>query len=236
MRRFRPTLWPTLMAVPAFLVLLGLGTWQIERLKEKEALIQRLEQRLAEPPYERLPDDQDIEAIEYRRVRLTGEWLHARELFLHGRTFNNRAGAHVVTPFRTVDGAVALIDRGWVPLERQDPARRASGQIAGLTAVEAVIRRDRRKGYFQPDNEPDRGLWFFADVAAMAKAAGIDGARPYFLEALRTSVPGGFPVGGEISVALRNDHLHYAITWFSLALGLAVIYVLYHWKPGDAPG
>ena len=67
----------------------------------------------------------------------------------------------------------------------------------------------------------------------MAKKAGLPEIRPYLVEGLRQTIPGGFPVGGEIRVALRNDHLQYAITWYSLALALVVIYVLYHRKLED---
>jgi surfeit locus 1 family protein len=228
--QFRPTLWPTLMSVPAFLMLVGLGAWQVERLAWKGALIRTLEERTAAAPIALPSGAGDIEATEYHRVRLEGEWLNDHELYLTGQTYNGQAGWDVITPFRTRDGETALVDRGWVPFERKDPASRKQGQIEGPATVEAILFRDLRRGYFQPDNEPERNLWFFIDTQAMAKAAGLAAVKPYVLAALRTPIPGGFPVGGEIKVALRNEHLSYAITWFSLAIGLLVIYVLYHTK------
>jgi surfeit locus 1 family protein len=51
---------------------------------------------------------------------------------------------------------------------------------------------------------------------------------PVFLEAGAAPNPDGLPIGGQTRVNLPNDHLQYAITWFALAVGLAVIYVVYH--------
>ncbi|MBI1777263.1 MAG: SURF1 family protein [Proteobacteria bacterium] len=218
------------MTVPAFLALIGLGTWQVERLAWKEGLIRTLESRSSAPPIPLPADAGSIEESEYHRVRLEGEWLHDRELFLTGQTYNGQAGWDVVTPFRNLDGALVLVDRGWIPFERKNPAMRKGGQIEGPTMVDALILKDLRRGYFQPDNEPQRNLWFWVDTAAMARAAALASVKPYLLVALRHPIPGGFPVGGEIKVALRNDHLSYAITWYSLALALLVIYGLYHTK------
>jgi surfeit locus 1 family protein len=228
--QFRPTLWPTLMTVPALVVLLGLGTWQVERLGWKQALIRTLEERAGAEPIPLPADVSRIDEAEYHRVRLEGAWLNDHELYQTGQTYNGQAGWDVITPFRTRAGETVLVDRGWVPFDRKDPATRPQGQIEGPATVEAVIFRDLRRGYFQPDNEPAKNLWFFIDTQAMAKAAGLTDVKPYVLAALRGPIPGGFPVGGEIKVALRNEHLSYAITWYSLSIGLLVIYGLYHTK------
>jgi surfeit locus 1 family protein len=230
MRRFRPTFWPTLMSIPAFLVLIGLGTWQVERLTWKERLIRAFTERVDAPPLTVPPAGGSIDDIEYRRVHLSGRYLNDHEMYLAGRTFNGRGGWNVLTPFRTDDGTVVVVDRGWVPLDKKDRATRPQSLIEGATTVDGVIRRANIRNYFTPENEPDRNLWFSADVQAMAKKADLPEVRPYLVEGLRQPIPGGFPVGGEIRVALRNDHLQYAITWYSLAVALVVIYVLYHLK------
>jgi surfeit locus 1 family protein len=226
--RFRPTFWPTFFSLPAFLVLIGLGIWQLDRLAWKEELIRGFNERSSQEPLTRAPEGRAVEDIEYRRVRLTGRYLNDKEMFLAGRTFNNRGGWDVLTPFMTDDGATVVVDRGWIPLERRDRAGRPQSLIEGATTVEGVIRRPNIRNYFTPENEPGKNLWFSADVEAMARAAGVGPVRPYLVEALRQPIPGGFPVGAEIRFGLRNDHLQYAITWFSLAIALVVIYVLYH--------
>jgi surfeit locus 1 family protein len=218
------------MSIPTFLVLLGLGTWQVERLGWKEGLIRSLEERSAAAPIALPKDASDIDQMEYHRVKLEGAFLNDRELYQTGQTYNGAAGWDVVTPFRTKEGDTVLVDRGWIPIERKDPSLRAGGQIEGPTTVDGIILRDLRRGYFQPDNEPERNLWFFIDTQAMGRAAALSSVKPYLVAALRAPIPGGFPVGGEIKVALRNEHLSYVITWYSLAVALLVIYVLYHTK------
>jgi surfeit locus 1 family protein len=232
-RGFRPTFWPTVISLPALLVLLGLGTWQMNRLAWKETLIRAFAERVSAEPLTMAPAGQAIADIEYRRVRLSGRYLNDREMFLAGRTFNGRGGWAVLTPFQTDDGALVIVDRGWVPLDRKERQTRPQSLIEGPTTVDGIIRRANLRTYFTPENEPERNLWFSADVQAMARKAGFSDVRPYLVEGLRHPIPGGFPVGGEIQVALRNDHLQYAITWYALAVALAVIYVLYHLKLDD---
>lgn len=227
--RFRPRFWPTVIAIPAVIVMLGLGTWQVQRLHWKEGLIAERTARTAAAPVALPRAGDDLAAAEYRRASVTGAFLHERELYLAARSRNGNPGYDVVTPFLLADGHAVLVDRGWVPLERKDPARRSEGQVAGTVTVDGVIRVPRGQSWLTPDNEPDRNIWFWIDLPAMAKAAGLAGeVAPVYLEAGPAPNPGGFPIGGQTRIDLPNDHLQYAITWYALAVALAVIYVLWH--------
>jgi surfeit locus 1 family protein len=234
---FRPTFWPTLITVPALLVLLGLGTWQVERLHWKNGLIaERTARTTAAPiPLPAAVSELSPEALadlDYRHAAATGQFLHDREMYLAARTMRGAVGYQVVTPLRQADDSVVLVNRGWVPGDRKDPAERAEGQVAGTARVEGAIRAPARQHWLQPDNEPAKNVWFWNDLGAMAQHAGIAPERlvPVFLEAGAAPNPGGLPVGGQTRVNLPNDHLQYAITWYALAIGLAVIYVLYHMR------
>jgi surfeit locus 1 family protein len=85
-----------------------------------------------------------------------------------------------------------------------------------------------RPNWFLPDNRPDLNYWFWVDLPAMAAAAGLDRVAPFYIDADGAGNPGGWPRGGGTRLSLPNDHLQYALTWFSLAVALIVIYVLYH--------
>jgi surfeit locus 1 family protein len=232
---FRPTFWPTVITVPALLVLLGLGTWQVERLYWKEALIAERTARTTAVPIA-LPEPgaplspEEFADLDYRRATATGQFLHDREMYLAARTMEGSVGYQVVTPLQRTDGSVVLINRGWVPDARKEPAKRAEGQVSGGVTVEGAIRAPGQQHWLQPDNEPPKNLWFWADLPAMAAHAGIapDRLVPVFLEADSAPNPGGVPIGGQTRVNLPNDHLQYAVTWYALAVGLAVIYVVYH--------
>ena len=237
--RFRPTLWPTLFTLPALIVLVGLGIWQLERLQWKEALIAERAARASAEPIAlpaagaALPPD-DLAELDYRRAIATGEFLHDRELYLAARTRAGAVGYQVVTPLRQADGAIVLVNRGWVPDKLKNPATRPQGQVAGMVAIDGAMRAPSSQHWLQPDNEPAKNIWFWADLPAMAVAAGVsDKLVPVFLEAGPAENPGGYPIGGQAHVNLPNDHLQYAITWFCLALALAVIYLVYHRRRAD---
>jgi surfeit locus 1 family protein len=224
---FRPLLWPTVVAAGAFLVLLGLGTWQLDRLAWKEGLIAQRQGAMAAPAIPLPETFPDPKALEYRRVWVEGRFRHDRELYLTSRFYRDKPGYQVITPLVLADGATVLVNRGFVPLAAKDPATRPAGQVTGTVRVEGVVRLSAAPGWFTPDNEPAGNLWFYPDVAQMAAAAGLAGVRPVFVEAGPAPNPGGLPIGGQTQVDLPNDHLQYAITWYSLAAALAVIYGLF---------
>lgn len=246
--RFLPALRATVIALPAFAVLIGLGTWQLERLAWKAEIIAFREARLAAPAIP-LPADlaedglaeadlaenrEALAALENRRVRVAGVLLHEREIYL-AASRRGSVGFDVITPLRRADGTVVLVDRGWTPAAERDPARRPQGQVEGQVAVAGVVRLTGGRGWFTPDNDPARNYWFWLDLPAMTRFAGVD-APPLVVVAGPAPNPGGLPIGKEARVELRNDHLQYAITWYALALALAVIYFLSQRRPPPAAG
>src|SRR5262245_31459370 len=228
--RFRPTLWPTLISVPVFIVLVGLCVWQVQRLHWKQELIAEREQRVAAEPIALPAEGVDPATVEYRRVRLEGAFRHDKELFLGARSLNGNVGYQVLTPFELADGGAVLVDRGWVPVERKAPERRAEGQLAGPLTLDGIVRLAPGQAWMQPDNEPGQNMWFFVDLPAMAAASGVTFRTDLYVDAGPAENPGRYPVGGQTRIELPNDHLQYAITWGLLAAALAVIYVLYHLK------
>jgi surfeit locus 1 family protein len=135
-----------------------------------------------------------------------------------------------MTPLAMTDGRTMFVNRGFIPLELKDKAKRAAGELSGNVSVTGLLRvaPAEKPSFFLPDNRPDLNLWFWVDLPAMVKAAAIADAVPYYIDADKTPNPGGWPKGGDTRLELPNDHLQYAITWFSLAIALIVIYVLYH--------
>lgn len=228
--RFKPTLWPTLFSVPAVIVMIGLCIWQVQRLYWKEGLIAEREARVAADPVAVPPAGADLSGMEYRRVRLEGTFLHDKELFLGARSLNGNVGYRVLTPFAPTGAEIVLVDRGWVPVERKAPGRRAEGQLAGIQTVEGIVRLAHGRAWMQPDNEPANNMWFFVDLPAMAAASGLALRTDLYVDAASAEIPGHYPIGGQTRIELPNDHLQYAVTWGLLAAALAVIYVLYHLK------
>jgi len=235
--RFRPAFWPTVTALPIFILLIGLGVWQIERLHWKEGLIEARAAALAAPTAALPTDLAAARGMEFRHVRATGEFLHQHEFFLGASNDAGVTGYQVVTPLRLADGAVLLVNRGWIDAGLKDPSKRAAGEIAGPVTVEGLLRLPPagRPNWFVPDNRCDIDYWFWIDIPAMARCGGLDRVLPFYVDAGPAPNPGGWPKGGVTRTELPNDHLQYAITWFSLAAGLVVVYLLYHRKGAVAP-
>lgn len=226
--RFRPTLWPTLITVPAVLIMIGLCIWQVQRMAWKEALIAERQARVAEAAVPLPATGAEVATLEFRKVRLEGEFRHDKELYLGARSRNGNPGYQIATPFVLEEGQAVLVNRGWVPVERKPPAQRTEGQVAGPVVLEGLIRLPAGKAFLQPDNEPQNNMWFYVDLPAMAGAADLSLRTDLYIDAGPAENPGGYPLGGQTRIEMPNDHLQYAITWGLLALALIVIYVVYH--------
>lgn len=230
-RRFRPTLAATLAVLPALAILIGLGVWQLQRLEWKNALIDEMRGRMTAAPIE-LPDPvRDAESLRFRRVALTGRFLNDRELYRVAQKRRNTRGLFVITPMVLADGRQVLVNRGWAPLDRRDPRTRADSLVEGQVKVEGVVRLGGWQGmdWLRPANEPQANEWLWMDLDRMARVAGLENpVTNVYIDLAKGQTPGEYPVGGQTRVNLRNDHLSYALTWFGLAVGLVVIYLLFH--------
>lgn len=223
---------PTALVVAGLAVLVGLGVWQLKRLEWKEGLIARIETRTKSPPIT-LAEATAIARTgrdpSYYRVRVDGRFHHAKELYLYAVT-DEGFGWHVITPLETVNGERVLVDRGFVPDELKDPSKRPLGQVENVATVTGVVRSPEVQGLFIPDNDPKANRWFWRDLNGMARSVfpgGTIEVAPFFLEAEKNDIPGGWPRGGQTRLEIPNNHLQYAITWFLLAAGLMIIYGLY---------
>lgn len=226
-RRFRPALIPTLFTIPALIVLIGLGVWQMERRAWKHALIATRVERTTAAVVDLPPPGRDVTALEYSRVRARGHFVNDREAYLGARSLRGNVGYHVLVPFVLDDGTSVLVNLGWIPRERKDPETRKQARIEGETTIVGYLRRSGKPGWFTPDNRPQENFWLYPDVPAMARFLKMQAVRPYYLQLAGEAPPGGWPRPVPIEVRLNDPHLQYAITWFALAVILVVIYILY---------
>ncbi len=230
---------PGALAAVGLAVLVGLGFWQLERRVWKEDLIARVEARTKAPtiPIPAEADWPNVSAArdEYRRVSASGRFQHAREALVYtvlsepkGR-FSGQ-GYWVLTPLVLDSGAIVIVNRGFVPLERRDSATRREGQIEGPVAVIGLLRIPEIPNWFTPANEPARGAWYRRDPAEIAMHFGLARVAPFMIDADATPIPGGLPQGGETRLVFANNHLGYALTWFGLALALLGVFTVFAWQ------
>ena len=203
----------------------ALGVWQLERRAWKLELIDRVERRIhAEPVPAPGPEawpSVDAAGYAYRRVRLSGRYLHDSETLVQAVT-ELGAGYWVLTPMVTPQGTTVLVNRGVVAGDRRDPGGSVAGNPAQDTQVTGLLRISEPGGGFLRRNDPAAGRWYARDVAAIAAARGLADVAPYFVDAdassdVSSNGPGG-PRGGLTIVSFTNHHLIYALTWFVLAI------------------
>lgn len=228
----RALLWPAIATALLFALLVSLGFWQVRRLREKEALIARVEQRATRAP-QPIPAPQDWAALraddyDFMHVRAQGRYVGGRDALIFAAPPEGASpepGYFLTAPFELTGGGVVLVDRGFLPASKSsDAALRAAP--SGETTLVGVLRAPERRNPFTPADEPARGVFFARDPAAIAVALGLTGAAPFALvidAAPATGWP--LPVGGVPTIA--NNHFSYAVTWFGLSLALLVIFALY---------
>lgn len=232
----RGLILPTLFALAGLAVLLGLGIWQLDRRAWKNALVQQVEARVAEAP---LPAPSpslwpvlNREDDEYRRVTATGRFDHGRETLIY--TVLDQAkgpykgpGFWVVTPLILPDGEAILVNRGFVPEDRRDPATRRAGQVEGMVSITGLLRLPEEANWFVPANDPERNAWYRRDPEEIGRARGLAQVGPFIIDADGAPNPGGLPEGGETRLNFPNRHLEYALTWFGLAATLVGVYIAF---------
>ncbi len=230
--------WGVLVASTiALAILMTLGTWQVKRLMWKEALIASTEARIHEKPLT-LGEMEKVLAqdgtVDYRPVTVSGTFMHQGERHFLA-TWQGEPGFDVYTPLLLEDGRFVLVNRGFVPADKKDPAKRPDGQLDGPVTVTGLA-RDRLAGKpssFVPDNDVKKNIFYWKDWAAMADSAGLpapDGVVPFFVDADAKPNPGGLPIGGVTIVDFPNNHLQYAVTWYGLALALIGVVGTWLWR------
>eukprot|EP00099_Drosophila_melanogaster_P015860 NP_524758.1 surfeit 1 [Drosophila melanogaster] len=224
-----------LLLIPA--TTFGLGCWQVKRKIWKEQLIKDLNKQLSTAPVA-LPDDlTDLAQMEYRLVKIRGRFLHDKEMRLgprslirpdgvetQGGLFSQRDSGNgylIVTPFQLADrDDIVLVNRGWVSRKQVEPETRPLGQQQAEVELTAVVRKGEARPQFTPDHKGN--VYLYRDLARMCAATG---AAPVFLDAVYDPQTAAHaPIGGQTRVTLRNDHLSYLVTWFSLSAATSFLW------------
>jgi surfeit locus 1 family protein len=232
-RDWRGALLPTAFV---FIVLIGLGTWQVQRKAWKEALIASLTERSNVPPAV-LPAARDwtnLDAArdEYRRVKFSAQFDNTAEALVYGaasafRPDVDSTGYWVFTPARLADSSIVIVNRGFVPDSKKDPGTRTAGQIAAPVEIVGALRWPDLRHWFTPNDDAAHNLFFLRDPGTIAAAKNLGTVAPFYVEQESPVPPGGLPQPGKLVVALPDNHLQYAITWYGLAAALAGVFVVW---------
>jgi surfeit locus 1 family protein len=230
---FRPLRGPTISTLPALVLLIALGMWQVQRLHEKEALLTAIAERMGAPPAPlaevlRLPPAE----AEWRRVQAKGHYLHDKEAYVYATEFDLGLGVHVLTPLQTAADGTVLVDRGFVPLDFRAPEKREAGQVQEDVEISGIVRLAGGRNPFTPAPNLNERIWYSRDIEGITQALGLTLTAPVVIVADQPANPGGLPKFPGYRLDIPNNHLQYAVTWFGLALTLLGVYVAYHVRHG----
>lgn len=200
---------PLLTGLIGTAILVGLGTWQMQRLEWKQGILTQIESRIGGDPAP-LPATGDPERDRYQPVMLNGT-IDTDELYVLVSQKQVGAGYRVISPFVTDDGRRILLDRGFIPVADRDLARQG-----GEKEITGNLHWPDDRTSATPENDIAGNIWFARDIDAMSEV--LD-SEPLLVIARNMSPadPGVTPLPVDTS-GIPNDHLQYAITWYSLAV------------------
>ncbi|MCH2066282.1 MAG: SURF1 family protein [Shimia sp.] len=205
----RRLFWPLFFGILGTVVLVSLGTWQLQRLTWKEGVIAEINARIASDPVA-LPEPIDLERDKYLPVAVSGT-ITEDEIHLLASTRDAGAVYRLVSAFETEGGRRIMIDRGWIKTEDKDAARQAHD----VEVVGNLHWPDERDS-FTPANDVDGNIWFARDVEQMAEVLNTE---PVLLIVREDSDKGAIATPLPVdTAALPNNHLEYVLTWYGLAI------------------
>jgi surfeit locus 1 family protein len=226
-----------LVAAATFAVLVALGTWQMQRLHWKEALVAEVSARSSLEPVPAPARDQwaalDVAEWEYRRVTAEGRFRVDGESRLYALLGEAKGDAEgpgywIMTPLELRGGGTVLVNRGFVPLQGNVTAPyRAPPE--GEVVVAGLLRGPEDSNPFTPEDKPADRLFYVRNASVIANALGLRDAAPFTIDQA-ADAQAGFPQGGETRLTFTNRHLEYALTWYGLAGALAGVLVALLWR------
>lgn len=213
----------TLMTLCGVIVLCSLGTWQIQRLAWKEALLTDITAQNTKAPRPFTSRDLTTEN-EFQTGSLTGSFLNDKAIRIIPRTYDGKPGAHIITPFQLNSGEMILINRGWLANNAENIKPNSARKIQGM------IRTPQKSNPFTPENNTARDEWYAIDYAQIAQAKEINHLIPIMMYESCKEGLDVQPNPCALSLNINNNHAQYALFWFSMAGVLIVIYVLRFWR------
>ena len=200
------------------LVFIGLGTWQIVRLNWKNNLILEIENSLKNPPVELAQSNKE----NFLKIKTSGVINFDKQIYLYNLNNSGTPGFEVINPI-TIGDENYLINRGWIPFEKKGAQEI---NVFDQKNIIGTLKLQGRKNIFKPDNDLDKNYWFSLNREDILKFTGKNFSQ--YIIYLDGNYK--FPRPKKITANISNNHQKYAITWFSLALSILLLYLYFRKK------
>ena len=199
-------------------VFIALGTWQVIRLNWKNNLILEIENSLKNPPVQLSQSNQQ----NYLKIKTSGRVDFEKQIYLYNLNDSGTPGFEVLNPI-LIDGENYLLNRGWIPFEKKDTPEI---NILDQNNIEGTLKTQGRKNIFKPDNDIKENYWFSLNREDISKFTGKEFSK--YIIYLDGSYQ--FPRPKKITANISNNHKKYAMTWFSLAISILLLYLYFRKK------
>ena len=200
------------------LVLLSLGSWQLYRLSWKLDLIQQIEDSLKNKPVELA----NIEEKNFLRIKTSGKINFQKQIYLYNLNKNGKPGFEVINPI-LINDKNYLINRGWIPFDKKN---QSEINLINQNNIIGTLKAQSKANSFKPKNDIEKNYWFTLNRNDIFKYTGKK-FSPYLIY---LSSKNELPKPKMITANISNNHKKYAITWFSLAISILLLYLYFRKK------
>ena len=200
------------------LILLFLGFWQIYRLNWKLDLIEQIENSLKNDPVEL----SNIEKKNYLRIKTSGEIDFDNQIYLYNLNDAGKPGFEVINPIKIGDENY-LMNRGWIPFEKKDLPEI---NLVDQNQIVGTLMLQTKPSTFKPENDIEKNYWFTLNREDISKFTG----RNFSEYVIYLNGDYKIPKPRVITAKISNNHKKYAITWFSMAISILLIYLYFRKK------
>lgn len=223
-------LLPFICSIITCVLLSGLGFWQLDRLSEKNALINKIKINIDTKPVHVSVND-FIQLEKFSKISISGRFAEGKDIFLYGRRSGapEKDGYYILSPFILENNQTILVSRGWVPhsikkqIENKEVKLPFSHEI-----ITAIVMPGEKTQFLTPANDISRNIWFNIDLVLAQKIKVITFADFYLRQINNNNIPEGMvSLNADNLSHIRNDHMEYALTWFSLAISIAIMFLVY---------
>ena len=200
------------------IVFIALGTWQIIRLNWKNNLILEIENSLKKPPVELTQSNKE----NYLKIITSGRVDYEKQIYLYNLNDTGTPGFEVLNPI-LIGGENYLLNRGWIPFEKKNAPEI---NIFNQNKIVGTLKIQGRKNIFKPDNDINGNYWFSLNREDISKFTG----KKFSKYIIYLDGNYQFPKPKKITANISNNHKKYAMTWFSLAISILLLYLYFRKK------
>jgi len=200
------------------LVLLSLGSWQLYRLNWKLNLISEIENSLKNDPVELSKSDKK----NYLRIKTSGQIDFDKQIYLYKLNKSGKPGFEVINPI-LIGNENYLINRGWISFDQKD---QSEINFVNEDKIIGTLKLQTKASIFKPENDIEKNYWFTLNRDDVFKYTGKNFSN--FIIYLNGDYK--TPEPKVITANISNNHKKYAITWFSMAISILLIYLYFRRK------